>query len=101
MSSNHDQLFHFRAASKVKPKYSSRHIYDGRVPVDDVYIRCQYPQPQHSFVKAMRMHREMASPEMMDNRDGMIDVDLWLNMKTKKKVTNVTCFNYCKARKFS
>ena len=57
-----------------------------RVPVDDVWIRKHYPIQRVTFSDAIRMHRELASPEMFDNTDGLVFVDAELDMSTKKKV---------------
>jgi large subunit ribosomal protein L1 len=56
-----------------------------RVPTDDVWIRKHYPAPRYRLVDTLLMHRELASPEMHDNMDGLVVADLELDMSTKKK----------------
>jgi len=56
-----------------------------RVPEDDVWIREHYPTPRYRLVDVLLMHRELASPEMTNNMEGLVMADFDLDMSTKKK----------------
>jgi len=58
-----------------------------RVPQDDVWLREHYPAPRYRLTDALRMHRELAAPEMQDNMAGLVYTELELDMSRKKKVS--------------
>ena len=58
-----------------------------RIPKDDVWLRMYYPPQRHSLVDVIDMHRELACPEMFDNMEGYVNLNIELNMKTNKKVS--------------
>jgi len=57
-----------------------------RVPQDDVWLREHYPTPCYRLADALRMHRELAAPEMQGNMTGLVYTELELDMSKKKKV---------------
>jgi hypothetical protein len=74
-----------RDAEKIPRNPKELEEFMKRIPVDDVWLREHYPVQKYGFFDAIRMHRELASPEMFDNVDGLVMVDAELDMSTKKK----------------
>ena len=64
-----------------------------RVPQDDVWLREHYPAPRYRLTDALRMHRELAAPEMQDNMAGLVYTELELDMSRKKKVSSLLAMN--------
>jgi len=70
--------------NKMTPKELEEFM--ARVPADDVWLREHYPPPKYRLVEALGMHRELATPEMQDNVDGLVYTELRLDMSKKKQV---------------
>jgi len=58
-----------------------------RIPQDDVWLREHFPPPKYKLRDTLRMHRELAAPEMQDNMEGLVYTELELDMSKKKKVS--------------
>jgi len=58
-----------------------------RVPQDDVWLQEHYPAARYRLTETLRMHRELALPEMYDNMKGLVYTELELDMSKKKKVS--------------
>ena len=55
-------------------------------PVDDVWIRKFYPPPRFSIEEALQRHQAFAQPAMLNNMNGLLYLDMRLDLTTKKKV---------------
>jgi len=91
-SPNESCVLFTRGTDKVTRNPKELEEFMKRVPLDDVWLREHYPVQKHGFADAIHMHRELASPEMLDNMDGLLVVDVELDMSTKKKVC-MHCYN--------
>ncbi|XP_074648273.1 large ribosomal subunit protein uL1-like [Tubulanus polymorphus] len=53
--------------------------------VDDVWFTKYYMEQEFTLEQAITMHQEISGPDMLNNRDEMIYLNMRLDMKTKKK----------------
>ena len=78
-------MFRVVEGKKMTPKELEEFMK--KVPEDNVWLREHYPVPRYQLTDALRMHRELASPEMHDNLTGLVYSELKLDMSKKKKVS--------------
>ena len=77
----------FRVVEEKKMSPKELEEFMKRVPQDDVWLREHYPPPRYRLTDALRMHRELAMPEMHDNMKALVFAELELDMKKKKQVS--------------
>lgn len=89
---NINQIFFFSIRKRTVEKVVSKQLEErflARVPLDDVWLTAHYPPLQLSFNEAIERHAELvASPDMLNKPNAMVILEAWLNMKTKKKVSD-------------
>ncbi|CAG5132730.1 unnamed protein product, partial [Candidula unifasciata] len=54
-------------------------------PVDNVWIRNHYPPQKYSFENAIEKHKAFAQPEMLNNLQGLVFLDMRLDFSMSKK----------------
>ncbi|KAK2156696.1 hypothetical protein LSH36_207g04026 [Paralvinella palmiformis] len=80
-----------KTSTKQIPKNWDKFL--ARKPEDDIWIKTYFPPVKYSAAEALDMHREIASPEMLNNTNGSVLVDVELNMSTSKRTKFIAAFN--------
>ncbi|BFZ03357.1 hypothetical protein BsWGS_06396 [Bradybaena similaris] len=54
-------------------------------PIDNVWIRQHYPPQSYSFEETVEKHKAFAQPAMLNNMQGLVFMDMRLDLTTNKK----------------
>jgi len=76
----------FGSNIKVDPYFppdSSKYLADK--PPCSVFIKSLFPEKKYSLCEALEMHREFNQPDILDNEDGIVHVDFWLDASGRKQ----------------
>ncbi len=77
----------------VKPTILDEKFMSRKV-VDPVWLMEEYPTENLDATTAINNHKELAQECMFNNMNGFLTAKFVLDMKTKKKVTSCSKFNY-------